>query len=122
VGLFPRASGKPRKQEAPVKSIFTATGALALIAGTLVSVTLPATPAAAEPWSQTQCEMDGGTYIKDGSNSRCEYPPESSKPGNMPDNYDGGALITTQDTDTGKGNLTNKQETTSTCTGHKCPK
>jgi hypothetical protein len=46
----------------------------------------------------------------------------TTKPGNMPDGYDGGAKTTTQETTDGNGNLTNQQTDTTTCTGHKCPK
>jgi hypothetical protein len=46
----------------------------------------------------------------------------TTKPGNMPDGYDGGAKTTTQETIDGNGNLTNRQTDTTTCTGHKCPK
>ena len=65
---------------------------------------------------------NGGTYYKSGSDSKCVYPEVTTKPGNMPDGYDGGAKTTTQETIDGNGNLTNRQTDTTTCTGHKCPK
>ena len=105
-----------------MKSVISITGSLALLGGALAAVTLPAAPAAAESWSQTQCEANGGQYYKNGSDSKCVYPEEQSKPGNMPKNYDGGALTTTQTTTDGNGNLTNQQTTSTSCTGHKCPK
>lgn len=105
-----------------MKTTVSGIGAVALIAASFVSIALPITPAAAASWSQTQCETDGGTYVKDGSNSRCVYPEVTTKPGNTPDGYDGGAQTTTQDTTTGQGNLGNNPTDTTTCTGHKCPK
>jgi hypothetical protein len=97
-------------------------GSVALIAASFVSVALPITPAAAESASQAQCTAGGGTYEKVGPNSTCTYPEVTTKPGNTPDGYDGGAQTTTQDTTTGQGNLNNKETTNTTCTGHKCPK
>jgi hypothetical protein len=109
--------------EASMKTTISGIGSVALIAASFVSVALPITPAAAESASQTQCEStEGAVYVKDGPNSRCEYPAVTTKPGNTPDGYDGGAQTTTQDTTTGQGNLNNKPTTETTCTGHKCPK
>ena len=104
-----------------MKSTISGLGSIALIAASFVSVALPTTAANAANPSQTQCEADDGEYIKDGSNSRCVYPSVTTKPGNNPPGTQG-SETTTQTTTDGQGNLNNKQETTSTCTGHKCPK
>ena len=89
-------------------------GALALIGLSFAPTPVAFTsPAAAESASQAQCEADGGLYVKDGPDSICIYP--ETKPGHMPDDYDGGAL--SQDTTTGHGNLNNKDSTT--CDGNK---
>jgi hypothetical protein len=108
-----------------MRKLISSTGAVSLIATSIVTVAsmaIPTTAAQAESWSQTQCEANGGTYYKSGSDSKCVYPEVTTKPGNMPDGYDGGAKTTTQETTDGNGNLTNQQTDTTTCTGHKCPK
>jgi hypothetical protein len=108
-----------------MRKLISSTGAVSLIAASIVSVAsmaLPTTAAQAESWSQSQCEASGGTYVKNGSDSQCVYPSQTTKPGNMPDGYDGGAATTTQTTTDGQGNLTNQETTTTSCTGHKCPK
>ena len=108
-----------------MRGIISGTWSISLIAGSFVSVAslaLPTTAAQAESWSQSQCEANGGTYYKNGSDSQCVYPEQQSKPGHMPASYDGGALTTTQTTTDGQGNLTNQQTSTTTCEGHKCPK
>lgn len=104
-----------------MRSIISGASSLALIAASVTAIAVPTTPARAESWSQTQCEAGGGTYIKDGSDSRCVYPSTTTKPGNNPPGTQGSEK-TTQTTTDGKGNLTNQQTTTTTCTGHKCPK
>ena len=97
-----------------MRGIISGTGSISLIAGSFVSVAsmaLPTTAAHAESWSQTQCESTPGAYYyKDGPNSYCVYPEH------------GGALTTTQTTTDGQGNLNNKQTSSTTCEGHKCPK
>jgi hypothetical protein len=107
-----------------MKIVISGTGSFALIAASFASIASVALPTAAhaESWSQTQCEANGGTYTKSGSSSECVYPEVTSKPGHTPTNYDGGAQTTTQTTTDGTGNLSNKQTTTTSCTGHKCPK
>lgn len=102
-----------------MKPVISGTGSLALILASLGSVALPTGAANAASWSQTQCEADGGTYYKSGSDSRCVYPVEQSKPGHMPDGYNGGALTETQTTTDGQGNLTNKQTSSTTCDGNR---
>lgn len=104
-----------------MRSIISGAGSLALIVASFASIALPTTPAHAESWSQTQCEANGGTYTKSGSDSTCVYPAVTTKPGNNPPGPQGSEQ-TTQTTTDGTGNLNNKQETTTTCTGHKCPR
>ena len=102
-----------------MKSTITRSCSLALLAG----AALLSGPATAASPSQTECEANNGTFVKGpGGQCSCVYPEQQSKPGNMPDNYEGGALTTTQQTDSGQGNLSNKESSTTTCTGHKCPK
>jgi hypothetical protein len=68
--------------------------------------------ASAASGSERDCLAAEGTYIKDGPDSICVYPEESVANENAnPDNNG----QTTQDTDTGHGNLGNKTE--SECTG-----
>lgn len=104
-----------------MKSIISGAGSIALIAASFASVALPTTAAHAASASQTQCEADGGTYYKNGSSSECVYPSVTTKPGYNPPG-DQGSETTTQSTTEGQGNLNNKEQTTTTCTGHKCPK
>jgi hypothetical protein len=85
-------------------------------AAALIGFSFAPAPASANP-SQSECEAQGGTYIKDGPDSRCELPPVTTKPGNDPPGTQG-AETTTETTIEGQGNLKNKQETTSTCTGN----
>jgi hypothetical protein len=95
-----------------MKAYFAATAAAALIGFSFA----PTQAAAANP-SQTECEASGGTYIKDGPNSRCELPPVTTKPGNDPPGEQGSETTTTTTVE-GQGNLNNKQETETTCTGN----
>jgi hypothetical protein len=98
---------------APAKliAVMIAVGAAMLLAVLAWSAFAP-TSANAASGSQRACEFDGGTYIKDGADSICVYPEESVANENAnPDNNG----QTTQDTDTGHGNLGNK--TVSECTG-----
>jgi hypothetical protein len=88
----------------------------AAAAAALIGFSFAPTPASANP-SQSECEAQGGTYVKDGPNSRCELPPVTTKPGNDPPGEQG-AESTTTTTVEGQGNLKNKQETTSSCTGN----
>lgn len=101
-----------------MKPYLTATAALALIGLSFAPTPLPvAQPVAAASGSQADCEAAGGTYIKDGPNSICEFPPVTTKPGNDPPGEQG-SETTTDTTTTGHGNLNNKDQTTTTCTGN----
>jgi hypothetical protein len=89
------------RNQATLASIALAAG-LAFGAGT----------ALAASGSERDCEADGGTYTKSGPDSICVYPEESVANENAnPDNN----AQTTQETDTGQGNLGNKTE--SECVG-----
>ena len=71
-----------------------------------------ATGALAASGSERDCEADGGTYTKSGPDSICVYPEEKvSNPNANPNNN----AQTTQETETGQGNLGNKTE--SECVG-----
>lgn len=95
-----------------MKLIVSGLGSVLLVAGSLLSVTVPiASPAFAASGSQRECEANGGTYTKDGADSICVYP--VTKPGNNPPGPQGSE---SQDTSTGQGNLDNK--TQNTCTGN----
>lgn len=99
-----------------MKSIISGTSSLALALAPLAfigSMAVPLTAASANP-SEYFCEVDpgGGEYIKDGPDSRCEYPIE--KPGNNPPGEQGSE---SQDTLSGQGNIGNK--TKSGCDGNK---
>jgi hypothetical protein len=86
---------------------------LVLVAGSLLSVTVPvASPAFAASGSERECVANGGTYTKDGANSICVYP--ETKPGYNPPGDQGSE---SQDTSTGHGNLDNR--TVTTCDGNK---
>ena len=88
-------------------------GSVVLVAGSLLSVTVPvASPAFAASGSERECEANGGTYTKDGANSICVYP--ETKPGHNPPGDQGSE---SQDTSTGHGNLGNR--TVNTCDGNK---
>jgi hypothetical protein len=85
---------------------------IALVAGSLLSVTVPvASPAFAGSVSQRECEANGGTYVKNGADATCVYP--ETKPGYNPPGDQGSE---SQDTSTGHGNLDNK--TVTTCEGN----
>lgn len=60
--------------------------------------------------SERECTEAGGTYEKDGPNAICVYPEENV--GNAPPHSNS---QTTQTTETGQGNINNKE--TETCTG-----
>lgn len=75
-------------------------------------VALSPTAAVAASGSERECDLAGGTYIKDGPNSICVFPEE--KVSNENANPDNNAQ-TTQDTTTGHGNLGNKP--VEECTG-----
>lgn len=95
-----------------MKPYLAATAAFGLIGLSFAPTPLTQPAAAANP-SETECEdVMGGTYIKDGPNSRCELPP--TKPGNDPPGEQGSESQTTIE---GQGNLENKQETF--CEGNK---
>ena len=101
-----------------MKLYLAATAALGLIGLSFAPTPLPlAQPAVAASGSQVECELAGGTYVKDGSNSTCVFPPTTSKPGNNPPGDQGSETTTTSST-TGQGNLGNKPTTTTTCTGN----
>lgn len=101
-----------------MKLYLATTAALGLIGLSFAPTPLPlAQPAAAASGSQVQCEQAGGTYVKDGSNSICVFPPTTTKPGNDPPGTQGSETTTTTTT-TGQGNLNNKDQTTTTCTGN----
>lgn len=87
--------------------------ALVLSAFAPVAILVPITAAQANP-SEDYCMDTGGEYIKDGPDSRCEYPEETTKPGFNPDGVQGSERTSSRTTD-GQGNIFNKQETTSTC-------
>jgi hypothetical protein len=68
--------------------------------------------AMAQSGSARECADAGGTYTKSGPDSICVFPEEKvSSPNANPNNN----AATTQNTDTGHGNLGNKTETV--CTG-----
>ena len=85
--------------------------AFGLIGLSFAPTPLTQTAAAANP-SETECTALGGTYIKDGPNSRCELPP--TKPGRNPPGEQGSESQTTIE---GQGNLNNKQ--TTECEGNR---
>jgi hypothetical protein len=62
--------------------------------------------------SEQQCTAAGGTYVKDGPDSICTFPPEKVSNENANPNNN---AATTQDTTTGHGNINNKPVTE--CTG-----
>lgn len=87
-------------------------GSVALVAGSLLSVTVPvASPAVASSGSQRDCEAAGGTYTKDGSDAHCVYP--ETKPGHNPPGDQGSEYTPITD---GQGNLSNKP--VDSCTGN----
>jgi len=95
-----------------MKPLISGLGSVVLIAGSLVSVSVPiAAPALAASVSERECEADGGTYVKSGSDAICVYP--ETKPGYNPPGDQGSE---SQDTSTGQGNLGNKTRTE--CTGN----
>ena len=87
--------------------------ALILSAFIPVAIGVPTTAAQANP-SEDYCVETGGTYIKDGPDSRCEYPTVTTKPGHNPDGVQGSEETSSGSTD-GQGNIFNKQETSTTC-------
>jgi hypothetical protein len=87
--------------------------ALFLSAFAPVAIVVPTTAAHANP-SEDYCIETGGMYIKDGSDSHCEYPTVTTKPGHNPDGVQGSEETTSGSTD-GQGNIFNKQESSSTC-------
>lgn len=96
-----------------MRSIVPGLSSVALVAGSLLSVTVPiASPAFAASVSERECEASGGTYTKDGPDAVCVYP--ATKPGYNPPGEQGSE---SQKTDTGHGNLANRTETS--CEGNK---
>jgi hypothetical protein len=87
-------------------------GAILAVSAVAVGLTVPAGTASAASGSQRECDQLGGTYTKSGSDATCVLPEEKvSSPNANPDNN----AQTTQETDTGQGNLGNKTETA--CSG-----
>ena len=92
---------------------------LTVAAFMVAALTVTAAVAFAASGSQRECEGDGGTYTKDGPNSICEYPPVvvQGKNENQPKFQQ-----TTEQTDTGHGNLNNRRESDTETTCNKpCP-
>jgi hypothetical protein len=80
----------------------------------VVAMTVSAVPAFAVSPSQQQCEASGGTYTHTGGQAKCVTTTTSPK----------NPKFTRTTTTTGQGNLSNKQQKTSTCGGTgsgKCP-
>ena len=70
--------------------------------------------------SEQQCEQAGGTFDRTQGRASCVYPPEPVEPKNerQADKFQ----KSTQTTETGQGNLDNKEDdTTTTQCGHPCP-
>jgi uncharacterized protein (DUF2147 family) len=83
----------------------------ALLAATMVVVT--AAPAFAVSPSQEQCEAQGGTFTRSGGEVQCVIVEEGKNP-----------KFTEEETTTGQGNISNKQEQQTECEGTgsgKCP-
>ena len=85
----------------------------------VAAMTVTAAGAFAASPSQTQCEAGGGTYTHDQGQAKCVYPEVTTqgKNTNQPKFQQ-----TSQTTDTGQGNISNKPDsnTTTTC-GTPCP-
>jgi hypothetical protein len=95
-----------------MKLIVPGLSSVALVAGSLLWVTVPvASPAFAASVSQRECEANGGTYVKNGADATCVYP--ETKPGYNPPGTQGSE---SQTTSTGQGNIDNK--TVTTCEGN----
>ena len=90
---------------------------LLLVAALLIMAI--AVPVFAASPSQTQCEAEGGTFDRQQGQVSCVYPPVTTqgKNTNQPKFQQ-----TSQTTDTGQGNISNKEDsqTTTTC-GTPCP-
>ncbi|MDQ3850469.1 MAG: hypothetical protein M3296_07640 [Actinomycetota bacterium] len=72
-----------------------------------------AAPAGAVSPSQQQCEAQGGTFTRDRGQAQCIIVEEGKN-----------TRFTQETTTTGQGNINNKQQTSSECTGTgsgKCP-
>jgi hypothetical protein len=84
----------------------------------VAALTITSAGAFAASGSQRECDAGGGTYVKNGSTATCEYPAviEDGKSQNPK------FQKSSQDTDTGQGNLSNKEDDTTTNTCSKpCP-
>jgi hypothetical protein len=106
---------KPQRPMEVSMKAYLVTAAAA--AAALIGFSFAPTQVSAASGSERECTEMGGTYIKDGSNSRCELPPVTTKPGNNPPGEQGSEK-TTETTLEGQGNLNNKQETSTTCSGN----
>lgn len=91
-----------------MKSIISS---VVLVAGSLLSVTVPTSAALAASISERECEALNGTYVKDSPDCQCILP--ETKPGHNPPGDQGSE---SQITNTGHGNLNNKEG--SSCDGN----
>jgi hypothetical protein len=104
-----------RKGNSVIKRI-----SLLMVAALMAAMMMVATaaPAFAASGSQRDCEAGGGTYTKDGSTPTCVYPEVTQDGKSQNPKFQ----KSSQTTDTGQGNLSNKEDsnTTTTCSSP-CP-
>ena len=89
-----------------------------LFVAAFMALSLVAVPAFAASGSQRDCEAAGGTYTKNGSTPTCVFPEVTQDGKSQNPKFQ----KSSQTTDTGQGNLSNKPDsnTTNTCSSP-CP-
>ena len=91
-----------------MKSMISATATLALLGASIAALTLPTVPAQASSPSQTQCEADGGVFIRDGGQVYCI---KSEHVGNSDNSQ------TVNDSEGSNGTLNNNPKHQASCDG-----